>query len=271
MLYDNTPGGQDAGVLPAGVQYKADLDNSGLATAYNYALEIAHEEGFDWLLTLDQDTSLPVDFLCKLSHAVEFVAPLNTVAAIVPCVLSNGRAVSPWVPTKHWINKKYISDRFIGIPSGRVYAVNSASTMRISALEAVGGYDPRFYLYVSDIVMYHRLQNMNFSIFVAGNIQVEHEMSGFDMKNRISPNIYKESLRAEEAFCDEYLGRLGGMVLLLRIFYRLIDASGKIRARLPYFRIDLSFLCRRLFCSRRHRMESWKKLVRQRSEASSAI
>ena len=33
LLYDNTPGGQDTGVLPEGVQYKADFENGGLAKA----------------------------------------------------------------------------------------------------------------------------------------------------------------------------------------------------------------------------------------------
>ena len=261
LLYDNTPGGQDAGVLPSDVQYKADVENSGLAKAYNYALEIAHEEGFDWLLTLDQDTSLPIDFLCKLCHAAAFVAPLRTVAAIVP--ICGGRSGSPWIRRKYWIRPKRFPDGFIGIPLESVYAMNSASTIRVSALEAIGGYDPRFYLWASDLVMYHRLHCHHFRVFVAGDIHVEHESSIADLKNRSTPGRYEDMLRADEAFYDEYMGRRGHIVLLLIMFHRLVYRLWTTGGSLPYVKIVLRFLCRGLFYSRKHRMESWKQSVRR--------
>ena len=261
ILYDNTPGGQNVVALPVEVQYKADVENSGLAKAYNYALEIAQEEGFDWLLTLDQDTSLPIDFLCKLCHAVAFVAPLCTVAAIVP--ICGGRSGSPWIRTKHGLRPKRFPDGFIGIPSERVYAINSASTIRVSALKAIGGYDPRVYLWASDLVMYHRLHCNHFSIFVAGDIHVEHESSIADLKNRSTPNRYEDMLRADEAFYDEYMGSLGHIVLLLMMLHRLVYRLWTTGGSLPYFNIALRFLCRSLFYSRKHRMESWKRSIKQ--------
>jgi GT2 family glycosyltransferase len=261
ILYDNTPGGQNVVALPVEVQYKADVENSGLAKAYNYALEIAQEEGFDWLLTLDQDTSLPIDFLCKLCHAVAFVAPLCTVAAIVP--ICGGRSGSPWIRTKHGLRPKRFPDGFIGIPSERVYAINSALTIRVSALKAIGGYDPRFYLWASDLVMYHRLHCNHFSIFVAGDIHVEHESSIADLKNRSTPNRYEDMLRADEAFYDEYMGSLGHIVLLLMMLHRLVYRLWTTGGSLPYFNIALRFLCRSLFYSRKHRMESWKRSIKQ--------
>jgi GT2 family glycosyltransferase len=261
ILYDNTPGGQDVDALPVEIQYKADVENSGLAKAYNYALEIAHEEGFDWLLTLDQDTSLPSDFLCKLCHAVAFVAPLRTVAAIVP--ICGGRAGSPWIRGKYRIRPKRFPGGFIGIPLEKVYAANSASTIRVSALKAIGGYDPRFSLWASDLVMYHRLQCNNFRVFVAGNIHVEPEVSILDLKNRSTPGRYEDMLRADEAFYDEYMGRQGHIVLLLMMLHRLVYRLWTTGGSLPYFNIALRFLCRSLFYSRKHRMESWKRSIKQ--------
>jgi GT2 family glycosyltransferase len=261
ILYDNTPGGQNVVALPVEVQYKADVENSGLAKAYNYALEIAQEEGFDWLLTLDQDTSLPIDFLCKLCHAVAFVAPLCTVAAIVP--ICGGRSGSPWIRTKHGLRPKRFPDGFIGIPSERVYAINSASTIRVSALKAIGGYDPRFYLWASDLVMYHRLQSNNYRVFISGNIHVKHESSIADLRNRSTPNRYEDMLRAEEAFYDEYMGRLGHIILLLMMFHRLAYRLWTTEGTLPYLKIAFRFLCRSLFYSRKRRMESWKQSVRR--------
>lgn len=265
VLFDNTPGGQDPGPLPADVHYKADVENGGVAEAYNYALEIAYEEGFDWLLTLDQDTSLPVDFLRKLCYAIAFVEPLNTVAAIVPRVSDDERVISPFVPTKHWwIHVKHFPDRFIGVSSEPVYAVNSASTIRVNALKAIGGYDPRFYLHASDLVMYHRLHCSDFNVFVAGNIHVDHEISSSDLKNRSTPNSYEDMLRAEEAFFDEYLGMPAHIGVLLMMFYRLAYGLWTSGVNRLYFRLTLRFLCRRLFYQRKHRIEGWRQSARRR-------
>ena len=266
VLYDNTPGGQDVEALPADVQYKADVDNGGLSNAYNYSLEIASENGFDWLLTLDQDTVLPVDFLCKLCDAITFVAPLNAVAAIVPEVYSDGLVISPSIPLKYWAIWRHFPAGFVGISTEKLtLAVNSASTYRVSALRNIGGYDPRYWMDFSDVLMYHRLHEKNFRVYVAGNIHVEHEASVLDIKNRVSPGRYENIDRAEEAFYDEYLGRIEGMVLLLRLLYRLVYKLWRARVALPYFKVGLIFLCRRLFWSRKSRMKNWEQSVRQES------
>ena len=270
LLYDNTPGGQDVGVLPAGVMFKADNKNDGLAMAYNYALKVAEEEGFDWLLTLDQDSKLPIDFLCKLySHAM-FVAPMHTVAAIVPYMSSDRRVISPFTLMRHSTLTKHFPEGFVGIPLENVYAANSGSMVKVSALKKIGGYDPRFYFYFADLVMNHRLHCSNLRILVAGDIHVEHELSGFDLKNRTTLDRYEETCRAEEAAYDECMGRVAGIMLMVRIFYRLVYRLWRMGGGLPHFRIGLRFFCRRLFYSRRHRMESWIRYLERRSATLTA-
>lgn len=259
LVYDNTPGGQDPGVLPGNVEYKADVTNPGLAKAYDYALETAHREGFDWLLTLDQDTSLPVNFLQQLCHTAAFVKPLTNVAAIAPYISGDGRVLSPFVISRHWIRTTHLQSGFIGISLQKTHAVNSASTLRVAALKTIGGYDPRFHLAYSDIVLFDRLHSRGFRIFVAGNIHVQHEMSVFDLKNRSTPRRYEEILRAEETYYDDYMGKIGDIVLILKLCFRIVYRLWRTGRSLPYFRLNAKFLCRRLFWSRKHRMESWKQ------------
>lgn len=261
VLYDNTPKGQDPGELPDGVQYKADVENGCVAKAYNYALDIAQDEGFEWLLTLDQDTSLPIDFLCKLCNAAMFVAPMQDVAAIAPRISSDGRVVSPFTLMKHWTLMRHYPDGFIGIPLEDVHAINSAFTIKVSALKAIGGYDPRLNLDFCDLVVGHRLHCQNLRVYIAGNIYVKHELSVFDLMNRVDIVRYDNIQRAEEAFYDEYLGRMEGIVLLLRLLFRLTCKLWRAGATLPYFIVSLRYLCRRLFYSRKHRMKSWKVSV----------
>jgi GT2 family glycosyltransferase len=265
LLYDNTPGGQPCGVLPAGVLLKADIDNGGLAKAYNYALEVALESGSNWLLTLDQDTSLPVDFLCRLADLVALATPREDVAAIVPRLSSDGRAISPGRLLKPWGHVAPFPDAFNGISPDETIAANSASTFRVSALRSIGGYDPRFPIWCSDLLIFHRIHTHNFRVFVAPDLRVEHEMAGFDLKSRSSPERYEDALRAEEAFYDEYMGWVSDLVLRLKIVRRLVCGIRAAGGNFPYYKIGLKFLCRRIFYSRSRRREIWRQLVTQSS------
>jgi GT2 family glycosyltransferase len=270
LLYDNTPGGQQCGALPADVLFKADTGNGGLAKAYNYALEVALENGFEWLLTLDQDTRLPLDFVCRLADLVALATPRKDLAAIVPRLSSDGRAVSPGRLLKPWGHVAPFPDAFTGISLDETIAMNSASTFRVSALKSIGGYDPRFQIWCSDVVIYHRIHSNNFRVLVATDIQVEHEMAGLDLKLRSNPKRYEDALRAEEAFYDEYMGWVSDLVLRLKILRRLVYGIRAAGGTLPYYMIGLKYLCRRLFYSRRRRRESWRRFVTQSSPGCGA-
>ncbi|MHB1936437.1 MAG: glycosyltransferase [Acidobacteriaceae bacterium] len=264
FFYDNTPGGQAAESFPERIHYESHGENRGLADAYNRAMEIARSEGFDWLLTLDQDTSLPVDFVSKLGAAVEFVTPVEYIAAIVPRISDRGRVISPNA-LRYGIFPKFFPSEFIGISLDKTTsAVNSASALRVSALKSIGGYDPRFWLDYSDAVMYQRLQQNGMRVFVAGNILVEHELSVLDMKNKVSRERYEDILGAESAFWDEYMGKVAGMALLLRFSYRLCYKLWRTGGSPPYFKISLRFLWRRLFYTRKRRIAAWEQSARRR-------
>ena len=263
FFYDNTPEGQPPEIFPRGVSYESPNKNAGLAAAYNRALEIAYEEGFDWLLTLDQDTELPIDFICKLGDAAAFVTPMSDIAAIVPQIYDRDRMISPNTLLCD-IFPRFFPAGFVGISRQKTSAVNSAATIRISALRKIGGYDPRFWLDYSDAVMFHRLDCSNMRVFVAGNIRVQHELSVLDMKNRVTIERYNDILGAESAFWDEYMGKIAGPALLIRFLYRLCYKLWRTGASPQYFRTSLRFFYRRFFYSRNRRMEAWELSAKQR-------
>lgn len=265
LLYDNTPGGQEPGSLPEGVRYKADPANGGLAAAYNFAIRMAEDDECQWLLTLDQDTNLPSDFLEKMCHAAQFVSPMQSVAAIVPHILSDGRALSPFTLIQPWTVTKNVSRGFVGIPVQEVYAVNSGSMLKVSALKLAGGYDPRFPLDFSDLAIYHRLHRQQMRVFVAGDISVDHEVSGYDLKRRSSPSRYEDTYLAEEAAYDEWMGWVGRVVLTVRIVHRLVYQLWRNRGSHQHFLIGLKFLCRRVFYSRMYRIRSWERMLKIQS------
>ena len=138
VLYDNTPGGQEPGELADNVEYVAAQKNQGLANPYNWAMERALKSGCEWLLTLDQDTALPSEFLRRIGAIASAVAENPAIGAIVPQVVENGQVISPYHFKWNAI-PSYFHSGSHGILADAAYAFNSGALLRIRALQQVGG------------------------------------------------------------------------------------------------------------------------------------
>lgn len=256
MLYDNTPGDQDSGSLPAGSCYVASPRNQGLAEAYNRAIPFAQERQCTWLLTLDQDTDLPTDFLLRMAHHVAAVEETPEVAAVVPQIRGHGCILSPYrflagaVPS-------WFPAGFQGI-SQAVFAFNSAALIRLSALGQIGGYQPWFWLDCSDANLFWQLHQVGKRVLVAGDIQVDHDFSMKDRRNSVSPARYRNILLAESAVWDLQMSFPAGCERTARLLLRMVqhvrrDDPPAVR------RITAEFLKRRLFWSRARRLRAWRQ------------
>ena len=261
VLYDNTPSGQIPDDLPANALYMGAPNNDGLAVAYNRALEMADAEGTQWLLTLDQDTNLPADFISKLSEHMAKVENDLSVAAIVPRIVGGGRALSPY-----WFRvgalPSWFPAGYTGIPQRAVYALNSGSVLRVAALRQAGGYDPWFWLDNSDVCMYRKLHRNGKRAYVAGDIVVEHNLSILDMNRWMTSARYENMLRAETAFWDLNMSVLAGCERTLRLAGRLAKHIMR-NDDLEFRRITRRFLWQRLFRSKRRRIEEWRSQTEQ--------
>jgi len=94
LIYDNslTARAQPVEYHP-GCIYVHDSSNGGTAAAYACACTTAREAGIDWLLLLDQDTSLPCGFLEAASAGL--TGSLVQPSALVPWVFHGTSVVSP--------------------------------------------------------------------------------------------------------------------------------------------------------------------------------
>jgi len=255
MLWDNSPAPEAGRDLPEGVHYFADDSNSGLATAYNRALARAEEQGSAWLLTLDQDTAVPRDFFVRMAAAARESSRYAGVGAIVPQIAAGGKRLSPnyfqFGAIPRWYQAGYV-----GVPCERVFAFNSGAMLKTDALKQVGGYDPRFWLDNSDAMIFSKLHEHGKRIYVAGDIQLAHEFSMKDMQRRMSPERYRNALLAESAFWDLRMSRAAGWERTLRLALRLAKQwRRKDSAELR--QTTRQALARRLFRSRRKRVDQW--------------
>jgi glycosyltransferase involved in cell wall biosynthesis len=262
LLWDNSPSADAGKNLADGVAYFPDESNSGLATAYNRALEWAELHGAEWLLTLDQDTAVPSDFVVKMASAATASTRYAGVGAVVPQIAAEGRQLSP-----NWFQfgavPRWYRSGYVGVPAEPVFAFNSGAMLRVEALKQVGGYDPRFWLDNSDAMIFSRLNEHGKRVYVAGDIQVEHEFSMKDMQRRMSSARYQNALFAETAFWDLRMNRLAGLERTLRLMVRMVKHwvrgdSTELR------RITWRALMRRLFICRRKRIEEWMRATEER-------
>jgi glycosyltransferase involved in cell wall biosynthesis len=262
LLWDNSPSADAGKNLADGVAYFPDESNSGLATAYNRALEWAELHGAEWLLTLDQDTAVPSEFFVKMASAATASTRYAGVGAVVPQIAAEGRQLSP-----NWFQfgavPRWYRSGYVGVPAEPVFAFNSGAMLRVEALKQVGGYDPRFWLDNSDAMIFSRLNEHGKRVYVAGDIQVEHEFSMKDMQRRMSSARYQNALFAETAFWDLRMNRLAGLERTLRLMVRMVKHwvrgdSTELR------RITWRALMRRLFICRRKRIEEWMRATEER-------
>jgi GT2 family glycosyltransferase len=164
VLYDNSPQPQNpptsAGVS---IRYVHDPSNGGLAAAYNFALAHARAEGQPWLLLFDHDTVPTHQFLRELVEATVDFQDNEEVAAIVPKLVVRGRVLSPTVHFIDQLRRQYkrteatLSLAIAGIQQQRLGGYNSASTMRVSALQSIGGFPQEFWLDYLDHTVFHAL------------------------------------------------------------------------------------------------------------------
>jgi glycosyltransferase involved in cell wall biosynthesis len=260
-IVDNTPGGHELGQCYPGIHYIACPENLGLANAYNRVLEYLRPGGFEWMLTLDQDTFLPPDYLRRAVEHIRSATERGDVAAIVPQITAGQRVVSPYFfqfrALPRWYKRGYV-----GIPNKPTFSLNSGSLVNIGALEQAGGYDPWFWLDNSDACMFSRLHAYGKSVLVAGDISVDHDFSMKNMSDRMSPQRYRNILLAESALWDTTMSWLAGCERTLRLVLRL--GRHWMRHDNPELqRTTWAFLWMRLFRSRRYRIQSWREATRE--------
>lgn len=189
ILYDNSPQPQSH-AIPGGfpIHYVHDASNGGLAPAYNFALSRAESEEREWLLLLDQDTTLTAEFVSELVEAARTLHPLNEVAAIVPKLRVNGRIDSPSSDFFHLMRRQFspaeeaMSENVVGIQKQPLCSYNSGSTFRVTALRSIGGFPTEFWLDFMDHAVFHALFAAGYRLYVM-LATMTHNASYSDMDN----------------------------------------------------------------------------------------
>jgi GT2 family glycosyltransferase len=173
VIYDNSPQLQMHSIeADFPVRYISDTSNGGLAPAYNFALKEADSQGFKWLLLLDQDTSLTDEFIAELLAAADALVDQTQVGSIVPKLKVHQEIHSPAANFLQLLRRQFLprsrgmSESLVGVQQRHLCSYNSGSTLRVSALKAIGGFPPIFWLDYLDHAIFHLLYRNGYRTYV---------------------------------------------------------------------------------------------------------
>jgi hypothetical protein len=216
---------------------------------------MANERGIPWLLLLDQDTSLPEDYLAAMLLNANRLATSLGIAAIVPTVFVGDFAVSPrrMLFNRH---KAYPADK-LGVADGELAAINSGTLLRVQDLLQIGGYSDQFWLDYSDWYVFHQLFLHGKLTWIASEIRLQHSMTVMDYDNLMSVWRYENFMIAEGAFNDLYKGWAENCMQTARLLAR--TCKQRIKLKNPEFsRISWRHFCKRLLVGRKERIKRWR-------------
>jgi GT2 family glycosyltransferase len=256
LVWDNSPSPLVERQLPFAFEYRHSGENLGVSGAYNRAMEFAESQGFEWMLLLDQDTTLPVNFLSRMLEYSRTMESDTRIAAIAPFLVDGTLPSSPSAVLCG--RNKLVVPPFSGVYPGEVFAANSGTLMRVSALREVGGYSEDFWLDLSDVVTFRRLHARGKRLYLAGDLQVQHKITNNDYDGSMSPQRYLNFIAAEGAYWDLYRTALPRAIYTARLLGRVVRQYRRLKNKV-YSAITWRYFCQRFLTSKDARLQRWKQ------------
>ena len=133
-------------------------ENKGIAAALNRMMAEGEAEGFDWVLTLDQDSICESDLLQKYAPYLDF----DKVAMITPYVHYVGQADRP---ADGWPEYEYVHR-----------CITSAALTKVSIWRELGGFDERLFIDMVDYDYCALAREKGFKILRANRAVLEQEL-----------------------------------------------------------------------------------------------
>lgn len=131
-------------------------ENLGIATALNQACEAAFEKGFQWILTLDQDSVCPLDLVERLSDAEK---EADSVGIIAPVIIDR--------------NVGIVGHSTDGIQKVRT-CITSGALTNLKAWKKIGGFDEKMFIDSVDFDFCFRLRKAGYFIYQTNAVTLDH-------------------------------------------------------------------------------------------------
>ena len=152
--------------------------NLGIGKSLNIAFQMAVDAGFDWMLTIDQDSSFNGNTFFELA-ATKFN---DNIFGIV------GASAHQNMPFKNGYDELFNTNLFL---------ITSGNLVRINAWQKIGGYNERLFIDEVDTDFCLRLQKMNFNILSTKENHLQHKLGNtFNAKIPFAKNAWPIGIHA---------------------------------------------------------------------------
>lgn len=217
IIYDNSrlPANSSAMAPKEQIKYFHNSKNGGTAAAYTYAVRFLEDTVNEWILLLDQDTTLPQDYLLKSSSVLHLVLQEN-VSSILPKVKHGKKMVSPALISKLGSIKPFLDDRRLG-NKDVVTAISSGSFINLNLFKKILPFPNGLWLDYVDHWMHLQFNKLGYyPIFV--DCLIDHDLSVEDRGN-LTPSRLDNIFMGEMIFC-KYLNLAATLILPIRLVVR---------------------------------------------------
>lgn len=154
-------------------EYISNQTNIGIAAALNIGIKKANDGGFEYLLTMDQDSEAPPSMISKL---MECFAIDNKIAI-----------VSPFLHHPKGRNVAYTIDK----PCEQVVTVwTSGNLIKLNIIKSIGGFKEELFIDYVDHEFCLRLNQMGFKVYVCKNTILKHNLGKIEEVNLIFRKVY---------------------------------------------------------------------------------
>lgn len=190
-LVDNGSGNVDEvkGLLNQYNQSKISIlwnrENQGIAKALNQLTSAAQKEGFDWILTLDQDSVVPSNIVG------EFEKYINNSSVGILC---------PIICDRNKNEEIKINEDCTEIDE----CITSGSLLNIKAWSEIGGFDERMFIDGVDFDICYRLRQRGYKIYCIHSVVLLHELGHIEYHRFL---FWKVLVKNHSAFRKYYIAR----------------------------------------------------------------
>ena len=153
------------------IKYIFNGDNLGIAKALNIGANLAIEDGFEWLITMDQDTSFQNDDINKIK---EYIEKSN---------MKNIGIVSPWHKTKLHIEKP---KEKIDYP---LDVMTSGNFLNLDIYKKIGKFKEEYFIDGVDIEYCLRLKKNGYRVLRLNEIEMIHNLGNIKYKKFLGKEL----------------------------------------------------------------------------------
>ena len=186
--------------FPTNITYMTEHENKGIAYALNRIMEKAQSDGYEWLVTMDQDSVIPEGLINAYEeHIVD-----DSIGIICPQVIDTRRS---YIEVKKEPKEEFID-----------FCITSASCTRISAWEYAGKFDEWLFIDLVDNDFCKRMVVSGYKILKLNDLVLDQEFGKIIPKSEKTQRFWN---RIAKILHNDNFGKLGysKYVSPMRVYY----------------------------------------------------